>query len=221
MLNESAKVFESEIRLELYKSLRAEVVSYVEKVPALWLQKFVLVGGVVAFIVTNRGPLKGSNDLLTAAILVIPILAILLDAKMAEYALHARAVSNFIRTSFPGPSVAANWESTLWGDQGTLEMISLVKLRSLMTAVVTAVPTIILIIVSGLAVDDVRGRGVPSDSREATFFYWALLISVVYVLVATVMWYKVWPGRRTREQGNLASNPEPQTDGPAGAAPRA
>src|SRR3954465_6907065 len=100
MLRESTKPSESDLQFELYKSLRAELVGYVEKVPALWLQKFVLVGGVIAFIATHQGPLEGSDALLTAAIVAIPILSILLDAKIGEYGLHARVISTFIRTNF-------------------------------------------------------------------------------------------------------------------------
>jgi hypothetical protein len=175
-----------ELRLELYKSLRAEVVGYVEKVPGLWLQKFALVGSVVAFILVNKGQLTGSSNLLIAAILAIPVLAVLLDAKIGEYGLHARAVSRFIQESF-GDSVVREWEATLWGDRGDAETKSLVKLRSLMTAVVTATPTIILIIVAGLAVDEVR------EPKPALFIYLSVASAVAYVLGGIFVWRLVWP----------------------------
>lgn len=202
-LHDDKKEVNSDLRLELYKSLRAEVVGYVEKVPALWLQKFALVGAVIAFILANRGELVGSGRLLIAAILAIPVLAVLLDAKIGEYGLHARSVSRFIHGSFKD-SVVSEWESTLWGDQGDSETISLVKLRSLMTAVVTATPTIILIIVAGLAVDEVRA------SESPTFTYISIAGALAYILGGILMWRAVWPSRRSR--GKTAHNPGARAD---------
>jgi hypothetical protein len=198
---------DADIRLELYKSLRAEITGYVEKVPALWLQKFVLVGGVIAFIVTNHGSLGGSGDLLIFAILAIPVLAILLDAKIGEYGLHARAASMFIRDHFADSTVATKWESTLWGDQGTRETVRIVKLRSLMTAVVTAVPTIILIIVAGLAIDEIHQRSHPTPVSSPTFFYLSLLGAIAYILGVIVIWHVIW-----RKLPGSASKPADRAD---------
>jgi hypothetical protein len=41
----------SDLDVELDKSLRAEASGYVEKVPTLWLQEFLLSGAVLAFLV--------------------------------------------------------------------------------------------------------------------------------------------------------------------------
>jgi len=194
---------DSDLRLELYKSLRSEVVGYVEKVPALWLQKFALVGAVIAFILANRGELLGSGKLLIAAISAVPVLAVLLDAKIGEYGLHARSVSRFIHSNFRDP-VVAEWESTLWGDQGDSETISIVRLRSLLTAVVTAIPTIILIVVAGLAVDEVRASG------ASTFTFISIAAAVVYILGGILIWRVVWPNRRSREK--TAHNPGVRAD---------
>lgn len=213
MPSELTKPADLDLQLELYKSLRAELVGYVERVPALWLQKFVLVGGVIAFIVTNQEPLKGSNELLTAAIVAIPILSILLDAKIGEYGLHARAISTFIGTHFEDSTIVAKWESALWGDGGDSKIKSLVKLRSLITVAVTVVPTIVLIIVSGMAVDDVLSRGSAANSKSSLFFYLALLAALAYILGGILMWYKVWPGRLLGSRRNLAPNPGHQADG--------
>lgn len=72
-------------RLELYKSLRHEATRYVEKVPALWIQKFLLVGAVIAFLFANSDRLEdlsAGRELLVAAVATIPILSLLLDAKI-------------------------------------------------------------------------------------------------------------------------------------------
>jgi hypothetical protein len=113
-LESDGKNEDHELRLELYKSLRAEVVDYVERVPGLWLQKFLLVGAVIAFLVTNHEKLKGSGELLIASVLSIPILAALLDAKIVEYGLHARAISRFIGRSFDNSSIMAQKTSYPW-----------------------------------------------------------------------------------------------------------
>lgn len=187
---------DAELELELYKSLRSEIAGYLEKVPALWLQKFVLLGGVIAFVVTSRGNLEGSSKLLAAAILAIPVLAMLLDAKIGEYGLHARAVSLFIQASFASAKIVA-WEAALWGDGGSREMVAIVKLRSLMTTLVTLVPTLILIVVAGLAIDEVNGQDVlPPSAPSSVFFYSSLGVAALYVLCGMVLWYLIWPATR-------------------------
>jgi hypothetical protein len=196
----------SDIRLELYKSLRSEVVGYVEKVPGLWLQKFLLVGAVIAFLVTNHDKLRGSGDLLIASVLSIPILAALLDAKIVEYGLHARAISMFIRNSFGNSPVAAEWESTLWGDRGAEDILSLVRLRSITTVIVTAVPTIVLTILSGLAIDEIR------SPKPRAFIYLSAVMSAIYALMTIYAWQRVWPSSGRRNNLNSAPNSSASPD---------
>lgn len=177
--------------LELYKSLRREVVSYVEKIPALWLQKFILVGAVTAFLVTNHEVLTTNGaqgtELLVVAILAIPLLAALLDAKILEYSLHARAISRFITANFRSPEVLGKWEASLWGDDGEADIRPLVQLRSLVTVVVTAIPTIVLIVLAGLAI----GELLRTPTLGAVFSSGGALI---YVVATMFVWTRVWPG---------------------------
>jgi hypothetical protein len=42
------------LHIELYKNLKQESAAYIEKVPAVWLQKFILIGGIIAFIFTEK-----------------------------------------------------------------------------------------------------------------------------------------------------------------------
>lgn len=191
-LESDGKNEDHELRLELYKSLRAEVAGYVEKVPGLWLQKFLLVGAVIAFLVTNHEKLKGSGDLLTVSVLSIPILSALLDAKIVEYGLHARAISRFIGRSFANSSIMAEWEASLWGDNGAEDILSLVRLRSIVTVVVTAIPTIILTIISGLAIDEIR------SPKPRVFLYISAVCSVLYALATLYAWHRVWPSAARR-----------------------
>lgn len=196
--------------LELYKSLRAEAVGYVEKVPAIWLQKFTLVGAVIAFLVINYeeigGATKGNpRDVLGAAMLAISILAVLLDAKAVEYSLHARAVSKFIQRGFASPAVLADWEATLWGDRGDTEILRVVKLRSWMTSFVTAAPTILLMALSAISLDKLY-KGIPLG-----YIVCLAMLLAIYVLGGLYVWRLIWPGQGGREQ--KAPNPGHQAGG--------
>lgn len=176
--------------LELYKSLRGEVTSYVEKVPGLWLQKFVLVGSVIAFLIGKNEDIarvSSGNRIMIAAISSVPILAMLLDAKILEYGLHARAISQFIKANFPDPPILAKWESSLWGDEGDKEVINLVRFRSLTTVIVTAAPTAILILLSGLVI---------SEITKATGLWLSLAgtVAFIYSVVNLYVWRRVWSG---------------------------
>ena len=152
----------SSLELELYKSLRAEASSYIEKVPGLWLQKFLLVGAVVAFLVTEpMTNVAGSEAILgVAAVGVIPVLAMLLDAKMLEYALHARAISRFIAEHFADHPTVAAWERALWGEEASAPIIRLARARSAATWLATALPTVVIQLAAGLVIERLLGNGI-------------------------------------------------------------
>lgn len=199
-----------EFSLELYKSLRGEVVGYIEKIPAIWLQKFALVGAMIAFLITNYEKLgKPTNDhpqeLLGAAILAIPILAVLLDAKAVEYSLHARAVSKFIEKNFGSPPVLAAWESTLWGDYGDRGIIPIVRLRSWMTSVVTTAPTVLLIALAATALHKI------DDGIPRTYMVVLLSLLVIYVIGGLYVRQLIWPRQQAKPE--RAPNQGPQADG--------
>jgi VIT1/CCC1 family predicted Fe2+/Mn2+ transporter len=191
VLPEREKMSE-DFSLELYKSLRGEIVGYIEKVPAIWLQKFTLVGAVIAFLVINYenlGSVAQGNprDLLGAAMVAIPILAALLDAKAIEYSLHARAVSRFIQKSFESPAVVAAWEATLWGDLGSREIRRIVRLRSWMTGVVTSAPTILLMVLAAIALDKLY------DGIPIRYIVALISLFVVYAVGGIYIWRVIWP----------------------------
>lgn len=179
---------DNEYTLELYKSLRAEVVAYMDKVPGLWLQKFILVGAVIAFLLGKSDALTkiaSDNRIIIASILSIPALAILLDSKMLEYGLQARAISKFIGVNFKDQSIIAKWEKSLWGDEGDAEILKLVNLRSFTTILVTAAPTAILILLSGVVLSEVT---------KASWFWLSLAVvgTVIYLLASLLVWQKIW-----------------------------
>jgi hypothetical protein len=86
---------------ELYKSLLEESKLYREKVSTIWLQKFTLLGGVIAFAVAhNKITTSVDQYLLRAAIVALPVTAILLDIKLGEFGIHANVIDHFIKRHF-------------------------------------------------------------------------------------------------------------------------
>lgn len=203
----------AEFNLELYKSLRSELVLSLEKIPGLWLQKFVLVGAVIAFLITQPVSLPGvsravalpaDTTLLAIAVLAIPVLAALLDAKILEYSLHARVVSRFIEQNFAAAPVLGRWEASLWGDQGTREAVALVRLRSLTTVVVTAAPTVVLIILSCMLTGALL-------QRRSLWTVLAVGVSLFYLAVTWYVWRRIWPAAspRSRPEGVAGDRSRP------------
>ena len=181
----------AELEVELYKSLRSEASAYVEKVPGLWLQKLLLVGAVIAFLVSE--PLTnfaGSETTLgLVAVGVLPVLAMLLDAKMLEYALHARAISRFIAEHFKEHRAVVAWERALWGEAGTPSVNRLTRTRSVATWIATAGPTLVILIGAGIVIEHVLGNGAATTVP-------VLLIAVGYILATgwgAVLVYRIGP----------------------------
>jgi hypothetical protein len=133
------------------------------------------------------------------ALLAIPLLACLLDAKIMEYGLHARVISRFIEDEFASPSIVARWERTLWGFSDLRFQRTAVKVRSLTTVLVTVIPTLLIIAMDTVLIY-VRRRG-----------GWILLAGVVicliYVVVTALVVRIVWPTHRVGQS--------PLSDGPS------
>lgn len=138
--------------LELYKALKAESTGCFEKIQAVWLQKFTLVGAVIAFMAVNKlveletlafGPVA------LVGVALVPILAVILDIKVAEYSLQARAISRFIVREFPDAAKLAAWEQTMWSDPDAQDA-AITRTRSLLTVVAAAIPTLLLIVASAV-----------------------------------------------------------------------
>ncbi|MGD1916560.1 MAG: hypothetical protein ACFCBV_10285 [Phycisphaerales bacterium] len=143
-----ATPFQNDLRIELYKSLRAEAAKYVERVPGLWLQKFAMLGGIVVFLfATDRQAFgnEASDALFPIAAVIMCVLTGLIDAKMLEYALHARIISLYIRDHFRDASVGG-YESFLWGYGSNLPARRLAWLRNWTTIAVTTVSSLATII---------------------------------------------------------------------------
>jgi hypothetical protein len=135
---------------DLYKSLVEESKTYREKVSTIWLQKFTTMGAIIAFAATRSEGPTSNPQLIAAAILSLPVIAILLDIKLGEFGVHVRVIDNFIMRKFPTPPVLAEWERTKWGDGNGPDRI-LILCRSIATVAVTIVPTCVIAFLSTLA----------------------------------------------------------------------
>jgi len=194
---DSASQDREELVVELYKSLRAETSNYFEKIPALWLQKFILIGLMLAFLLTRKGTLnltgKGSGEEFgfDAVLVAIALLACFLDAKMLEYSLHARAISAFIEDEFTDIGMLARWEQTLWGYGGKSFARRIIRVRSATTVLVTVLPTVLVIVLVSIVIYIRR--------QTIDVLAGGLLISLAYIVVTIVMWRRVWPTEAKRQ----------------------
>jgi hypothetical protein len=115
MQDDSIAAKREELVVELYKTLRSEASVYIEKVPALWLQKFILIGAMLAFLLTQKQSLDfiGEGDpaelAYDLALTSVPILACLLDAKILEYGLHARRRDRSVPGQLATPPRHSYW----------------------------------------------------------------------------------------------------------------
>lgn len=182
---------DEQMELELYKSLRAECAGYIEKIPALWWQKFLLVGATVAFVVSNYKEIKPlTGDLgswaspagvVASALSIIPVLAILVDARILEYGLHARAISAFIEQHFVTSDVVRDWERTLWRAD---DWRSPVVVRSMISVLITVVPTMGLMLLTSLIISVVISW--------PPFVVFGVVAAVAYVPATVVVAILIW-----------------------------
>ena len=167
-------VDESDFEFSLYESLRDEVEQYLHRVPALWLQKFVLLGAVAAFLLTNRGDIAavgGASTGMLVGSFLVALISMLIDLKILEYGIHARIISAFIETRFNEPPVLRDWERTLWG-YGSAQSRALVRIRSWTTVLVTAVPTVVVLgLVAWLLFIQLQHWGAPTMVTALAVLY--------------------------------------------------
>jgi hypothetical protein len=177
--------------LELYKGLQEEIRNAVDKVPNLWNQKLAITGTVVSFVILNRDKLEISSKhsagfyLIIIAYLSIPLTAVLLDAKLIEYALHARALSKFIFLNIKNPEILSRLESCRWGDEGDHNLIAMVRIRSFTTVIIAAVPTILLFRLSSLLIST-------KITNNSLIIIICSTITFIYMSFIIMTWHKIW-----------------------------
>ena len=162
---------------ELYKSLLDESKLYREKVSTIWLQKFTLLGGVIVFAAAQSQLPTGKNpQLIMAAILALPVIAVLLDIKLGEFGIHANVIDHFLRRHYRDPAVLAEWQRTNWGRGSDGTDRRLIRMRSILTVAVTVIPTCLIAVLAAMAVKSLPGLPVPDDLMTITFWFCGLYV---------------------------------------------
>lgn len=177
----------SDLRVELYKHLKGESSTYIQEIPKIWLQKFVLTGAVIAFVLTNQNLPQAASHLIALGVAAIPVLALLLDAKILEFGLHSRLISRFVSDTFRNDPAVAGWEELFWGIKGPKGDLWLARVRSFTTVIIVVVPTCVLIILSAAVLDRLYVTEFP------VFLSVAAGVCLGYLLFSLYVWKLIWP----------------------------
>jgi hypothetical protein len=176
-----------EVHLELYRHLKGESSTYIQEIPKIWVQKFILVGGVIAFIFTHQDVPQAASYLTALGVTAIPLLAFMLDAKIMEFGLHSRLISRFVSDTFRSESVLTRWEELFWGLDGPKQDLRIAKLRSFTTVLVVVVPTCVLVMLAAAVLDKLYPKYFP------VFTAVGATVCVLYLLAALYAWKLIWP----------------------------
>jgi hypothetical protein len=178
----------SNLQAELYKHLKGESSTYIQEIPKIWLQKLILIGGIIAFIFTNRIIPEAASHLIALGVAVIPIVALLLDAKILEFGLHSRLISRYISDTFQNESALVGWEEFFWGIKGPAERdLWLARIRSFTTVIIVVVPTCVLILLSAAVLDRLYAMKFP------LFISIGGVVCLTYLLLSIYAWKLIWP----------------------------
>jgi len=194
------------LRDDLYKSLVDESKTYREKVSTIWLQKFTMLGAIIAFAATQRDSAGQNHLLVGAAILSLPLVAILLDVKLGEFGVHARIIDDFIIRNYPDPPILGEWERTKWGitdELGPDRM--LVRYRSVATVAVTVIPTCIIAVLSALAATPYLSGQAKPWLPIAAIAFCPLYAAMAVVSGPTVLFRRVTNGALKKDRNRPPS----------------
>jgi hypothetical protein len=185
---------------DLYRSLVDESKTYREKVSTIWLQKFTMLGAIIAFAATQRESAGQDHLLVGAAILSLPLVAVLLDVKLGEFGVHARIIDDFIMSNFHEPPILGKWERAKWGiSEGADADRWLVRYRSMATVAVTVVPTCIIAVLSMLAARPYLGDQANRWLLEAALAFCPLYAVMAVISGPTVLFRRVTDGSRIKD----------------------
>ena len=146
---------------DLYKALIEESKLYREKVATIWLQKFSMLGAIIVFAATRSETASKNPSLIAAAILSLPVIAVLLDIKLAEFGIHANVIDHNDRR--------------------------LVRLRSIATVAVTVIPTCIIAFLSQLAAAPYVGGTAYSNLRIGVVVFCMVYLAVGLLSIPMVL----------------------------------
>jgi hypothetical protein len=177
----------SDLQVELYKHLKGESSVYIQEIPKIWLQKFFLIGAIIAFIFTNQNIPQAGSYLIALGVAAIPIVALLLDAKILEFGLHSRLISRFLSDTFQNDMALLRWEELFWGIKGAERDLWLARVRSFTTVIIIVVPTCVIIILSAAVLDRLYVMKFP------VFISIGGVVCFIYLLLSLYIWKLIWP----------------------------
>ena len=187
MAQEKVEAAFSDLQVELYKHLKGESSTYIQEIPKIWLQKFILIGGIIAFIFTNQNIPQAASYLIALGVAAIPVLALLLDAKILEFGLHSRLISRFVSDTFQNDAALTGWEELFWGIKGPERDLWLARVRSFTTVIIVVIPTCVIIILSTAVLDQLYVMKFP------IFISIGGAVCFVYLLLSIYIWKLIWP----------------------------
>ncbi len=124
---------------------------------------------------------------LALSVAAIPVIALLLDAKILEFGLHSRLISRFLSDTFQIDAAIVRWEELFWGIKGLQRDLLLARVRSFTTVIIVVVPTCVLIILSAAVLDQLYVMKFP------VFISIGGVVCVLYLLSSLYIWKLVWP----------------------------
>jgi hypothetical protein len=199
---------------DLYKALLDESKLYREKVSTIWLQKFTMLGAIIVFAAVRSEAVSQNPRLIAAALLSLPVIAVLLDIKLGEFGIHANVIDHFVMRNYPEPPILGDWERTKWGLGPTTEDRALIRLRSIATVAVTVIPTCIIAALSVLAVRPFIARSAYAYLEAAAAGFCLLYLTAGWISMRAVL-FRQEPTRMPSEAEQ--SGPDrnrPQAGGP-------
>jgi hypothetical protein len=172
-------------------TLRAEYVAYNERLSSVWMQKLAIVGAMIAFSLQTVGQPVGV--LRVGAWIAVPVVSVLVDMKLFEFALHSRVVSEFlVRTAPPSVMFDDVWERVLWGFAGGERAKRLVALRNFFTVCTSSASTLIVGAMAALMIIETERE------RSSVIIPAACILGGMY-LIGTIFAVRVLLGVSSRK----------------------
>jgi hypothetical protein len=185
--NKGPDDLQADYRLDVYKRLRDESWACIDHVPGLWLQKFVVLGATIAFMVQFQDQVQAYAGMAKPlALCSLPLVAALIDAKILEYTIQARLISQFIQEHYADIGLAISWERSVWG----VSHNAFARYRSFTSLFVTMAPTMMLFVLAAGA----------AATAETALFIWTGAIGgiIIYLVLFSVVWRNIFVRTQAR-----------------------
>lgn len=166
---------------ELVTKLQADYSSQVlERLPALWWQKFTVVGATVAFILGKDLWLSNQNLILLAAV-SLPLIACLIDLKSAEYAVNSRMIADHVAENDALWPNHAAWYRRAWDGNEA-------KARTAITVTGTVAPTMGVAVACAV----ICSQATSTTGWEQVLCGVNVMIAVTTLVIGAVATWRLW-----------------------------